>query len=202
MKHFLYVYPVIYTNCIFSVSRKIKTMAIDYQQVYARLINLFNLVHFHLMKMESIKYIKCGGKQEVFQQEKFALVNSFCIHIFDSRSFSMSYGCVSISVLRIILSVSSNNHILKSLLDCTGSRYSKYNSDRQLFPEVDLETYFFPKILVNETQITGHVYSAMPSLMSSSSLFGKIITKDGNNWMDISAECYHQLKLFMQILIF
>ena len=41
----------------------------------------------------------------------------------------MSYGCVSISVLRIILSVSSNNHILKSLLDCIGSKYSKYNSD-------------------------------------------------------------------------
>ena len=106
MKHFLYVHPVIYTNCIFSVSWKIKTMAIDYQQVYVRLINLFNLVHFHLMKMESTKYIKYGGKQEVFRQEKFALVSSFYIHIFDSGSFSMSYGCVSISVLRIILSVS------------------------------------------------------------------------------------------------
>lgn len=129
MKHFLYVHPVIYTNCIFSVSWKIKTMAIDYQQVYVRLINLFNLVHFHLMKMESTKYIKYGGKQEVFRQEKFALVSSFYIHIFDSGSFSMSYGCVSISVLRIILSVSSHNYILKFLLDCTGSRYSKYNSD-------------------------------------------------------------------------
>lgn len=80
------------------------------------------------MKMESIKYIKYRGKQEVFRQEKFALVSSFYIHIFDSGSFSMSYGCVSISVLRI-LSVSSYNYILKSLLDCTGSRYSKYNSD-------------------------------------------------------------------------
>lgn len=105
---------------------------------------------------------------------------------------------VSVYVL-IILSVSSYNYILKSLLDCTGKADILSTIQIAISLEVELETYLFPKILVIESQRTGHVYSAMPSLMSLSSLFGKIIVKNGNNWMDISAECHHQLKSFMQI---
>lgn len=41
----------------------------------------------------------------------------------------MSYEFVSISALRTILSVSSHNHILKYLLDSTGSRNTKSISD-------------------------------------------------------------------------
>lgn len=65
MEHFLYVYPVIYTNRVLKVSKKMKTTSIDYYQVSFRLINLFNLVHSHLKKMESIKYTKCEVKQQV-----------------------------------------------------------------------------------------------------------------------------------------
>lgn len=55
-----------------------KHMAIDYYQVSVRLINLFNLVHFHLMKMEGIKYTKQKVEREALR-EKVALVSSFCI---------------------------------------------------------------------------------------------------------------------------
>lgn len=64
-----------------------KNIAIDNYLVPVRLINLFNTVHFRLMKIESIKYIKWEVKQQILWQQKVALVSSFCIHRFDSEYF-------------------------------------------------------------------------------------------------------------------
>lgn len=107
-------------------------IAIDYYRVSIRLINLFNLVHIHLIKIGSIKYTKWEVKQQVLWQQEAALVSSFCIDRFDSGCFRMSYEFVSTSALRTILSVSSHNHILKFLEDCAGSRYSKSNFDSDI----------------------------------------------------------------------
>lgn len=63
------------------------------------------------------------------KNQKAALVSSYCVGRFDVGCFRMSYEFVGVSAMRTILSVSSHNHILKFLLDCTSSRYSKSNSD-------------------------------------------------------------------------
>lgn len=64
MEYFLYVYPIIVNISICKLESE-NNIAIDYYLVSIRLINLFNLVHVHLIKIGSIKYTKWEVKQQI-----------------------------------------------------------------------------------------------------------------------------------------
>lgn len=64
MEYFLYVYPITVNISICKLESE-NNIAIDYYRVSIGLINLFNLVHVHLIKIGSIKYTKWEVKQQV-----------------------------------------------------------------------------------------------------------------------------------------